>query len=585
MMNIQSVMEKAKSELPGYKLIGYFEKGFPQFKRRLLCLMLKEKKLPVIDEFVLRLHKVDIDLLDMSLILGIDLELIKDSWYNLIHFGLIQEETKQVTEAGHHYLRENKIDGYEKLHVDIYIDGLTGKITKNQMYMNNKSAKQINLDVLSPLYSLPEVESIDRAQVKKVIESYRMNDPENFTGNLVDVLKIEGKSTFYKRMFVFICRNHEGDIQFLVYDGIKRREEYEDPLKELEENGFAVSKEKVGKYFADSSIQYINKYQNEKQLSSENVLNEFNRYLENVKKEISISLPLIKKCTPNDFIISRIKQKLKDGIKINLVASGKEFVDSYQKNQYEKILKLRDTYSNFRVFHVSEYQNKILLMDGKEGIVSSFVQSELNLPTSEYSLAEYGYPLKKEQIVSCMHEKFGCCTDQIIKHTSLNSQQLKQKIKCISELVNEFDEQLLQLNDMGWIGGEVIPNLQQFLDVPLCKTENQFKVFISSLHISLIESFDRTVRANGKKQYFWNEFKTEFPELQKILHKIRLYRHSTEHISLEEKYKEKYFQFMEEDLNCSIPLLVEKGYLILQEKILSDLESVLRFYLKKKIEI
>ena len=59
---------------------------------------------------------------------------------------------------------------------------------------------------------------------------------------------------------------------------------------------------------------------------------------------------------------------------------------------------------------MSEYQNKILLMDGKEGIVSSFVQSELNLPTSEYSLAEYGYPLKKEQIVSCMHEKFGCCT-------------------------------------------------------------------------------------------------------------------------------------------------------------------------------
>ncbi|MED4728639.1 hypothetical protein P9597_10865 [Aneurinibacillus migulanus] len=581
-MNIQFVMEKAKSELPGYKLVGYFEKGFPQYKRRVLCLMLQDKKLPVVDEFVLRLYNANVELSEMSSCLGIDSELVENSWYNLEYFGLIDIETKQITEFGYKYLQEHKIDSYERLYVDVYVDALTGNITKKTKHMDQRAARDINLDVLYPSLPFPNVNNIDREQLKAVIAAYKLNDPDNYEGNLIDVLKVEGNRTHYKRMYVFIYCNDDGDIQFLVYEGVKRRGEYEDALRKLEEKNIAVSEPKMGTYFEGGNIHFIDKYADEnKRLSPEELMDSFYQYVQAAKEEVYLSLPLVKECTPSELLIHTIQKKIQEGIKINFVISGREFIDTYQRNQYEKIIKLKRQNGNLKIFNIPCYYNKVLLVDGKSGFVSSFLKHELKLSTSKYSVTEYGYSLEDEQVMGCIDDMFSQFSEGAGYVVSLDHDELKRKVETIVQLVTEFDDHVLPLNGIGWTAGSPIPNLHQLYNLPLCRSENQFKVFISSFYISFVESLDNAGKSKRKKDYFWTKFKQQFPDIQKVLHKIRLYRHSTEHTSLEDKYKQTYFSFLEEDLNGALPMFVENGYLILQEKLLNELEASLRNHLTK----
>ncbi|ESU31404.1 hypothetical protein G3A_16925 [Bacillus sp. 17376] len=104
--------------------------------------MLKDKGLPVIDEYILRLYKENMLIDDMGLLLGIDQELVFSSWYNLIHLGLIHIDTKWITEKGYSYLREHTIESNEKIYLDITMDALSGEIKRNRMYINRKTIRE-----------------------------------------------------------------------------------------------------------------------------------------------------------------------------------------------------------------------------------------------------------------------------------------------------------------------------------------------------------------------------------------------------------------------------------------------------------
>ncbi|ESU31406.1 hypothetical protein G3A_16935 [Bacillus sp. 17376] len=145
----------------------------------------------------------------------------------------------------------------------------------------------------------------------------------------------------------------------------------------------------------------------------------------------------------------------------------------------------------------------------------------------------------KEYII----EKFKPLIELKHEHNLISKEELKNKLLRIIQLVTDFDEYLLNINNIGWIGGGTIPDVQRLLESPVANTENDFKVFISSIHTSLGESLEKNGKAHGEKNYFWNYFKSTFPDLHRVLHKIRIYRHSTEHIALEDKPKENYFKF------------------------------------------
>lgn len=87
---------------------------------------------------------------------------------------------------------------------------------------------------------------------------------------------------------------------------------------------------------------------------------------------------------PSDNLVKLIEDGLKEGI--NLLVSGQEFISSFQKDQYEKIIKLRKRNRNLRIVHLPQYQNIFLIVDGEKGIISSYEKYKLNLGTSGYSV-------------------------------------------------------------------------------------------------------------------------------------------------------------------------------------------------------
>jgi hypothetical protein len=575
-MGIELIVDKYKNDLPGYSLTGYGEVGFPQYKCRLLCLMLKDKRLPVVDEFVLRLYKEDVSLEDMGPLLGLEQDFVDSSWYNLMHLGLIHTETKWITEKGYSYLREHRIDSHEKVSIDVVIDGLTGKIKRNRAFINRKSVRETNLDVLRPLIPPPSENNIKVSQLKRIMSEYKANDAENYTGSLLDIIEVENTPTQYKRLNILIFSNSIGDFRFLVCDDAQRYEEYESSLLSLEESGIGVLNHEIGDYFKNNDLYYIDRIKKDvnKELSPLEIRNNIYDMVRNCEEKLFISIPLVKIKTFDDAFIDLLNNKLKEKVKVFLLTSGREFSDTYQKNQFEKLLKLKKKYLNLIIGNTPKFQINALISDNK-GIVSYLRSHDLKLPTSTIGVTETGFLLDSKQTNNCVSEIFSVLTDANHDYVLISKQELSEKLFKIVQLVTDFDEYLLNKNNIGWIGGQSVPDVQRLLESPVATTENNFKVFISSIHTSLGESLEKNGKAHGDKYYFWNYFKETFPELQKVLHKIRIYRHSTEHISLEDKPKESYFRFLNEDLNGSIPFLKEHGYHILQTKIIIDLEKSL----------
>lgn len=95
------------------------------------------------------------------------------------------------------------------------------------------------------------------------------------------------------------------------------------------------------------------------------------------------------------------------------------------------------------------------------------------------------------------------------------------------------------------------------------------------MYVSLVESLEKNGKRYGENKYFWTFIKNNYFDLQKVLNKVRLYRHSTEHISLDERYKPVYFSYLDEDLNGSNPFFVQDGYEKIQQKILLEIEDKL----------
>lgn len=580
-MGIELIVEKYKNDLPGYKLLGYGEVGFPQYKARVLCLMLKDKGLPVIDEYVLRLYKENISIKDIGFLLGIEQVLVESSWYNLIHLGLIHPETKWITEKGFSYLREHSIKSNEKIYLDISVDGLTGEIKRNRTFVNRKTVRETNLDVLNVLEPQPSEYNINIFQLKKVLKQLQSIDPELYSGSLLDIIEVENKYTQYKRLNILIFENSNGEYRFMVCDDAQRYEEYEAPLNRLENSGVKVLNYKLSNYFENNDLQYNNKFKKESKdyLSPLEIRNNIEDILRKSKTNLYISLPLVKLKTPDNLLLDSIIKKVKEKLSVFVQVSGREFIDSYQKNQYEKLISISRKYSNLKIINTLVFQSSFVLSESA-GLLSYLVKHNFNAPTSEYGVTETGFLLNGKEYLEVVEEVFS--PRSAMQISLLTKSELKEKLKRIIKLVIDFDEYLLNKNNIGWIGGTAVPHTQQLLESPVATTENDFKVFISSIHTSLGEALVKNGISHGKNKYFWTDFKDGYPDLQKVLHKIRVYRHSAEHISLDEQPKANYFKFLEEDLEGAMPIFHEKGYEILQTTIINDLERILEELLIKQ---
>ncbi len=78
----------------------------------------------------------------------------------------------------------------------------------------------------------------------------------------------------------------------------------------------------------------------------------------------------------------------------------------------------------------------------------------------------------------------------------------------------------------------------------------------------------------GKKKYFWNEIKSTYPALFDVLHRIKVYRHSSDRLELNPDVAKKYKKFWNED-TASVTDFEEQRFVI-QQKLLEAFLSAIQ---------
>lgn len=585
-MRIREAVEKNYNGLPGYKLVGYSEVAIPIFQRRLQVLVLCNKSIPVVEQFVLNFYNEGVDIDDIREILGITQQLIDEAWVGLIQRDYINNFTKEVTDLGKEYLKENKVEKLEKKEIQISIDGLTGKISKiNKQLMLPKTVKEKGIKALKSTFRKIELDDIDFKYVKRVYRQYGKNDSENYNGDLLDIIEVYGNTTRYRRVDILLFQNNEKELRILAYDDYNKIEEYEEKLLEMEDKGDSILSCDMEGFFSDNTIQELNaivKNSNSEEceiIEIDRINAEWEKYLKKNNEEMIIAIPLVNGCKIDTTFIEHIDSIVKDKVNIRLIVAGKEFSNDYQQSSC-LLLKRGAQYNNFMFQQVPCFINKMILdIKNSSALVSVYDQNEIISNGSKKGIIEVVYELKGNSFNDIYSKLTTIIKNYNIptkKNVFTNFKQLINKISEISVLAKDCDGYMNDTDGIGWFEETGIPDMERLLQIPLAKSSESFRVFVDSLNKSLVEALEQNAKLKRKQKYFWREFKDGYPSLFNILNKIKTYRNKSNHLKLDDMNKEKYFQYLQDDLNGFLPEFVKDGYMIIQENILTELEEGIR---------
>ncbi|MBB6714779.1 hypothetical protein [Clostridium gasigenes] len=585
-MRIREGVVRNNNDLPGYKLVGYSQVATPMYQRKVHVLVLRQKSIPVVEEFVLNFYKEGLNLDDIMGVLGLEQQLIDEAVAGLIQRDYINHINRDITESGENYLDNNKVESLEKIEIIIVINAITGDIEKLKSHlMVTRSIKNKGIRALRANIDKPNVTSIDFKAVKKVFNQYKGSgkegEDENYSGDMLDIAHMEGNTTKYKRIDILIFENTEKDVRVIAFDGFKRLEEYEENLLELDAKGINLLKYNFEDYFREDKVKAIDKIvrkSDENLIEYEKVNELYERYLDSIKGNILIIVPLVSECTVTEAFIDTIEKKLKNDINIKFILCGKDCVDEYQKKAYKRLKQLSDNIKNLQIQHTPFYLNKMIVnLDKKESIISVYEENSISLSSTSTGVVEKFYEAKEDsfdKINNIISE--ACKVSDLIKVNLFNKESLKEILIEILNLVRDADGYMYSSDDIGWIGVGEVPEANMFIDAPLANDGEKFRTFIDTINKSLIESLEINSKSKGVKDYFWNQFKDRYPELQNILDKIKTYRNKSNHLELTKNNKQKYYDFLNRDLNGCLPDFIENGYQIIQHKILDELKIAIK---------
>lgn len=114
-------------------------------------------------------------------------------------------------------------------------------------------------------------------------------------------------------------------------------------------------------------------------------------------------------------------------------------------------------------------------------------------------------------------------------------------------------------------GSNSFPEADKLLEIPVVKSENDFKAFISTFSNCFVESIENYGKSIGKPNYFWQDVKSEYTDLFEALLRVKAYRNWRGHLSLTQQMQEIVDKYLRSDLEEKNFCDVEDHYFILQQ--------------------
>lgn len=122
-----------------------------------------------------------------------------------------------------------------------------------------------------------------------------------------------------------------------------------------------------------------------------------------------------------------------------------------------------------------------------------------------------------------------------------------QRVQAIIRDMRQLETAIQSAGKDKLFGENSFPEAEKFAGVSPIVTEPQFESFFNVCNRCFVESIENYGTSIGKPKYFWNEIKSSYPSLFNILHKIKVYRHSKDHLKLNPDVARKYAEFWNDD--------------------------------------
>ena len=158
------------------------------------------------------------------------------------------------------------------------------------------------------------------------------------------------------------------------------------------------------------------------------------------------------------------------------------------------------------------------------------------------------------------------------------SEWVKQRVQALIRDIRQLEMAIHSENKTKLFGENSFPEAEKFAAVTPVSTDEQFQYFFNVCYRCFVESIENYGKSIGKTDYFWVDIKTAYPNLFEVFHRIRVYRHSGDHLRLNATVAAKYKEFWDEDV-ADITELTEQ-YFVIQQRLLENFLSSIQIELE-----
>ncbi|MBP0726398.1 hypothetical protein J5Y03_14645 [Bacillus sp. RG28] len=559
------VLDAVKSDFPDYRIINIKEVGFPILKKTVICLATLYKGLPVVMDFTLKLLNQSYDTKQISEMLSIDEELIKNAVFDLELNNMYDLKTQKLTDDGRKYISNNKYEQLHRVELPISVDGFTGFIKKSRSYITNKNAKSINLNTLEPIIDKKNNSIIHGQIIKKILEEYIKESNSEYEGQLVEMVSVNEKPTEYKKYYIVVIEDLDSNSRLVVYDRNTKVNYFDSELINADEIGIKIFSDNT----INSFIENVNDMENKELEPYDEIYNILDYdYYNRDFSSVYFSIPMIEAYELNEVWINNLERYLKRKRNVMIKFTGSCYPTTNIKNKIFKIIELSNKYNNLKLHHNIDYEYAIVILNNNFGYIDRIAKYDLNFRNNPTCVSHNIFKLNNFKTIE---ETLGLETgNELIKPLN-NLNELKGLIKNIVDAAKSLDSEMEDYYGMGWLDNGQFLNEYNFENIKLANNEKSYSNFSKDLNASMVELIDRRGKELGIIQYFHRDFKNNFPKLQYALDRLRVYRNSMQHNNLDSQNLNRYINYLKSDLNGSFPEFCANGYLILQTVILKEI--------------
>lgn len=249
-MTIEELAKKKANSVPNSTLVKYYEAGIPQWHMESILTMLRPKKLSVLQEFILKFISSGIDdVSDICNFLGVNTSAINNAVALLQKNSLITVDIfyskLKLTDKGEEALKEATTIVPEDIEYALYVDGLIGNVyLDTRKLYSPKELRNFEIKPINTTVEKPTLDTLIYEEVKRAMNLFKKNhayEQDKLEGELQEVSRVVKTYVEYKKVYVLVFINNKSeDIEFQVYDGTTRNDDYSIALQKQYNNNTRV---------------------------------------------------------------------------------------------------------------------------------------------------------------------------------------------------------------------------------------------------------------------------------------------------------------------------------------------------------